>query len=171
MLRVLKISFGSLISLSVLSIFTNSVIAAPQQSTPTTTLLVKQYGELEAQLQQALVEKNKKKIEEFVAVDFAALSASSPSGAISRTAWIALSNKKGKQKISQLTVRELNNVQIVSFLLTTGKLSAQKTYLLIDVWKVEADNKRILKARYITGGKRQKAKKVACHCHQKKVVA
>lgn len=123
----------------------NAPTASESKPVPTVTLLVKQYGELEIELQQAIKINDTKKINQLIANDFEAYNSNNQP--ISQSTWLRLSRENTNTRIEKVIVREFNDLRIVSFLLTSANKSRPNATFIVDVWKENA--KRTLKARYL----------------------
>lgn len=119
-----------------------------RKSTPilTVTFLVKKYGELEIQLDNALIKKNTEVIQQLLANNFEERKSSNPISPIPRESWINSNLKKTAKNpltIRQMAVRELGNIHVASYLAIKDSTST----FIVDIWKSE-NNKSQLLARY-----------------------
>lgn len=112
-------------------VFFYTVASAAIHRIPTVTLLVKNYSELENQLQDALQKRDSIKIESLLAGDFEERNGKNPNRPIPRKEWIKQHHPKVNLK--EMAVRGLGQIRIVSFLETVDKKN--KTIFIVDVWK------------------------------------
>lgn len=120
---------------------------------PTVTLLVKQYGEMENELQSSLIQGDRQKAMSFLADDFEERQALSPNSPIPKKDWLATMLKSPQEKnfaIKAISAHKYGDIIIVSFKQTFYRDLQQqpvKTIFIVDVWKKENSQSQ-LKVRY-----------------------
>lgn len=120
---------------------------------PTVTLLVKQYADLENNLHQAIVDKNKKMLNEILANDFEERDSHEPNQPIPKEMWInkMINQPHDTYLMNQIAVRDFDNIRIVSFLLMPkiNENIKDRPLFIVDVWKKTGENHQLL-VRYST---------------------
>lgn len=122
--------------------------SATNNPIPLLTILVKKYYEQEMQLLQAIDEKNSKYIEKTLADDFEVRKSNHPGNPISRDLWVSNQSKAptNQASLQQIAVRELGDLRIVSFILTSVQRQVPESFI-VDIWQ-EKNNTPLLMARY-----------------------
>lgn len=121
---------------------------------PTVTILVKQYADLENNLQQAILNNNKKALNEMLANDFEERDGSNPNNPIPKEMWInkMLSQQHSMYRMEQIAVRDFGNIRMISFLLIPKQPNKQidnKGLFIVDVWQNTDEHNQLL-IRYST---------------------
>jgi hypothetical protein len=128
--------------------FTSMTIFAdesPIKPIRTVTLWVKKYGELETQLNEAIVNHNINKIQPLLSDDFEERKSDNPNSPIPKEEWMKVKMKlasKNPPQIQQMAVRTINNVYIVSYLSTIKDTS--KPAFIVDVWKANGAESQLM---------------------------
>lgn len=116
---------------------------------PTVTFLVKKYYNLELSINNSFSYENNAEVNSFLAADFEVRNAEAPNHPIPRAAWLAANAiVKEKATITQMAVRELGEIRIVSFILISEK-NPDKKYFVVDIWKSKDMHDQLM-ARYIS---------------------
>jgi hypothetical protein len=121
---------------------------APGQSTLTRS--ASKYQALELRLIEALQDRSTSQLDQILATDFEVWSAER-SGSTSRQDWqiAAFAARVQPSRMRDLTVRELGDVAVVSFLLQSGTAGrgAPPTVFVVDIWTASTNT---LNARYLS---------------------
>jgi ketosteroid isomerase-like protein len=121
---------------------------------PTVTRLVKIMTELETHWMDAVRRKDQAALEGILDQDYELRTSARPGDPVPRAAWLASAmgdyNLRSFQ-VSQMAVRSLGDLAIVSFSCSQGATVAGKDrsgdFFLVDVWRQKADEWKVL-ARY-----------------------
>jgi len=121
----------------------------PDQAQGAATRSVARYLDQERALEESLSRHDRSAVTRWLADDFEARSAASPDTADLNT-WLRreFASKRHERLISDLAVREVDGLAVVSFLLYGGsaRSSAEATQYVVDLWR-QSENK--LLARFI----------------------
>lgn len=140
---------GTLCTFSAYLNAAHAQIAAPGQA-PVLTRLVRIFMDQEAQLLQAVKDKNADTLEKALAFNFEMRTANRPGTPVPRGDWIksAVSQGGGDFSIQQMSVQEVGNVAIASFVLTpTAQNKLGSPAFIVDTWVPEGEGWK-LRARH-----------------------
>jgi hypothetical protein len=119
---------------------------SPIKPIRTITLWVKEYSELEMQLDEAIANHNLNKIQQFLSDDFEERKGDNPNSPIPKEEWIDVKTKqstKNIHQIQQMAVRNIENIYIVSYLSSTKENASQSTFI-VDVWKKKGTENQLM---------------------------
>jgi hypothetical protein len=110
----------------------------------TVTLWVKKYSELEMQLDEAVLNRNRNKMQQLLSDDFEERKGNNPNSPIPKEEWIDIQAKqsiKNVPALQQMAVRKLENIYIVSYLSITKE---NVSTFRVDVWKENASENQLM---------------------------
>jgi hypothetical protein len=119
-----------------------------RQRVVTTSRLVKVFFDLEWDLIDARRARNSATVSSLLAEDFEQRLGTQPASPVPREAWMAESLPSGSLLITEMAVRDHNDLLIVSFKLSGQGAGAAK--FVVDVWRKNGDAGYLLATRYLS---------------------
>jgi hypothetical protein len=157
--RTLTLAALAILSLSPVQDRAPSAGRAPGEATLTRSASA--YQALELSLLQAVANRSRAELDRILSEDFEVWSAEK-AGPLSRQDWetAALVARGREPRIRELTVREFDDLAIVSFLLDDGPVSGSTTTVfVVDIWNQSAKRLRVryesTPARPVTAARRR----------------
>ncbi|NBS17616.1 MAG: hypothetical protein EBT06_11300 [Gammaproteobacteria bacterium] len=120
---------------------------------PTTTRLVKLYGELESNLSMAILEPDPSKIDDLLTQDFEQRTPLTADNPTPRAEWLAACSKDAKilgaVLPTKMAVRDLGSSVVASFVMVDRNHQKQPLFFVIDVW-IDQQGHQQLKNRFLS---------------------
>ena len=138
------------LSLALLSAMTVSMISMPAEASseegvgriPTVTRLVHVFFQLEGNLSEAVVKRDKSTVSKLLSDEFEMRTGTMPGTPIPRAAWIqkSLVEPKSSPVMEQMAVHDFDNIAIVSYLwkIKAAMSKMEHNIFIVDTWRKEA---------------------------------
>ena len=144
---------ASMVLVLALSMAQSSRATEEPSKVPTTTRLVKLYGELESNLSMAILEPDPSKVDELLTQDFEQRTPLTADDPTPRAEWLAACSKDAKVMgavlITKMAVRDLGTSVVASFVMVDRNQRKEPLFFVIDLW-VDHEGRQQLKNRFLS---------------------